>query len=858
MPITSLSFAHGANSPGRARLLPSRSPRPSGSAGASPSHILALLVTVAAFVSAPQPRAIAQEASEATAEAPATEEAAAEEAAAEESAELPARLLDRDPFDRITLDDANDNAVIETVLLDLPERTVPNPFPTEGVLKLRRLSHPSIPYELNWSAIQKIELFEQMLLEEAERLTASNEFAEAFEYYSFLATNYSRLPALEAALQNHLWREASTTYAAGKRDEAWPVLQALYLRNPEYPRLANAMQAVSDDIIKAHLDDENFAAARATVDALEKAYPKLQLENIARWRAKFETDAQAQMAAARAALAAEQYSEARDAVATARSILPSVEGGAELWKEIQGTAPEIRVGVTQLAAPANLSALPTWPQARVTGVADPRLVDLVDFGAEGGVYASPWGEITTSDDGLQTTLRLSPAAISQGLAPSAIALQLTEMARPDSPRVQDDLAALVDHVSIADGQDVTIHWRHPHIRPETFLQAPLRWLTTTERSPGLWFEPVGKPKPTREQRYQRTGRAAAGENQPRFVVEQVFASDDAAIEALLRGDVDVLDRVPPWQIDRLEKAEDVVIAPYRLPTIHVLIPNFKNPLLETREFRRALSYGIDAESIVRDILLGGGARPGYRTLSGPFPAGATLNDPVGYAYDAEIATRPYEPRLASLLAGVARQTLAKREAEAKRAEERKAQQAAERTAKEKPDAGEHRLSGAAEEQAKEKDPPPPPPLLLAHPADPVARLACQSIKIQLDGVGIPVKLVEFRGDAPAADLKYDLLYAELAMWEPILDARRLLGRHGLAGHTSPLVSLALDQLAQSENWTQARAQLNEIHRIAHYDLPVVPLWQTANYFAYRKSIDGVGENPVTLYQNLPAWRKSFE
>ncbi|MBA3480222.1 MAG: hypothetical protein H0T51_00270 [Pirellulales bacterium] len=835
-----------------------------------------MLLSLVTFASVPRASAIAQEASEATFEEPATDEAAAEE-----SAELPARLLQRDPFDRITLDAANDNAVIETVLLDLPDRVVPNPFPTEGVLKLRRLSHPSIPYELNWQAIQKIELFEQMLLDEAERLTDANEFAEAFEYYSFLATNYSRLPDLEAALQNHLWREASTSYAAGKRDQAWPVLQALYLRNAEYPRLANAVQAVSDDIIKGRLDDENFAAARATVDALEQAYSKLQLENIARWRAKFQADAQAQMENARAALAAEEYSEARDAIAMARSILPSVDGGEELWKEIQGTAPEIRVGVMQLAAPASLSLTPTWPAARVTGVADPRLVDLVDFGAEGGIYASPWGEISTSDDGLQTTLRLSPAAISQGLVPASIALQLTEMARPDSPHVQDDLAALVDRVSIADGQDVTVHWRHPHIRPETFLQAPLRWLTTSERSPGLWFEPVGKSNPTREQRYQRTGRAAAGDNQPRFIVEQVFQNDDAAIEALIRGDVDVLDRVPPWQIDRLEQVDGVVVAPYRLPTIYVLIPNFKNPLLETREFRRAISYGIDAESIVRDILLGGGARPGYRTLSGPFPAGVSQNDPVGYAYDAEIATRPYEPRLASLLAGVARQTLAKREADAKRAEERKAQQAAEKAAKEeadadkeppKPDAGEHRLSGAAEakpaesdkppaateEDAKKQDSPPPPPLILAHPADPIARLACQSIKIQLDGVGIPVKLVEFRGDAPAADLKYDLLYAELAMWEPILDARRLLGRHGLAGHTSPLVSLALDQLAQSENWNQARAQLNEIHRIAHYDLPVIPLWQTVNYFAYRKSIDGVGDNPVSLYQNLPAWRKSFE
>jgi ABC-type transport system substrate-binding protein len=148
--------------------------------------------------------------------------------------------------------------------------------------------------------------------------------------------------------------------------------------------------------------------------------------------------------------------------------------------------------------------------------------------------------------------------------------------------------------------------------------------------------------------------------------------------------------------------------------------------------------------------------------------------------------------------------------------------------------------------------------VLAHSADPLARLACQSIKIQLDQVGIPIKLEEFPGSAPAPELKYDLLYAELAVWEPIFEARRLLGAEGVAGRSSALMAVALDQLARAENWNQARSQLNEIHRIAHFDLSLIPLWQTVNHFAYRKSIEGVGASPVSLYQNVSAWRKSFQ
>jgi hypothetical protein len=783
--------------------------------------------------------------------------------AEEGPAETPARLLDRPPFDRITLNAANGNLAIDTVLLDLPDRKVPDPLPKSGTLSIRRLSHPSIPYAVEWSAVEKVELYEQLLLAEANRLTAAGNFAEAFDYLAFLSTNYPKLEGLEQAMENHLWREASATYAGGKRDEAWPILQALYLRNPRFPRLVNAVQAVSDDLIKERLKADNFAAARSIVDELERAFRELPLTSVAKWRQQFQQDAEAEMTKARAALAEQNYSEARHAVALARAILPSIAGGEELWKQIQSAAPEIRVGVAQAGAAAPFARTPDWAAARVSGLTDPRLVQMVNFGAEGGVYASSLAELRTSQDGLTTTIRLSPAALQQGLLPGALALRLVDMASDDPSRREDDFAAVFDHVSINDGRDVLIKWRRPYIRPEALLQVPLRWLTSAERSPGLWFEAAGNQKQAHERRYQRAGTAAAANGEPRFIVEEQFKDDEAAINALMRGDVDVLDRVPPWQLARLKASDGIVLAPYRLPSVHVLVPNFKNPLIEVREFRRALCYGIDAQNIVRDILLGGQETPGFRTLTGPFPAGSTLTDPAGYAYNADIPARPYEPRLAALLSIAARTTLVKQEVERKKAEE---------TAKRKKLAEE---KGAKLEEAKTPakpaaeaksaegpiDPaklPKPEPLVLAHSTDPLARLACQSIKLQLDQVGIPVKLAEFAGEEPPEKLKYDLLYAELALFEPMSDARGTLGPNGVAGRCSPLMSLALDELPLTENWKQARVQLNEIHRIAHYDLPVIPLWQTVNYCAYRKNVTGVGDQPVSLYQRVSAWRKAAE
>ncbi|BBO33467.1 ABC transporter substrate-binding protein [Lacipirellula parvula] len=782
-------------------------------------------------------------------------------AAAEESVEIPVPLIERPPFDKITLDAANQGLEIETVLLELPDRKVPSPFPTSGSLELRRLSHPSIPYTVQWSSIAKVELFEEMLLAEADRLTAAGKFGEAFNYLAFLAANYPQLPGLEQALQAHLWREASTAYAEKRYEDAWPALVALYERNAEYPRLVNAVQAVSDDLVNQKLQNHNYAAARLLVDALGASFPQLQLANIARWQAKFVSDANAQLTRARSAFDRKDYSEARDAVNFARSIMPEIPGGAELWKQIQETAPEIRVGVTQAATGGVMSQTPAWAVARVSGMVNPRLVEMVDFGAEGGVYASPWAEVKASDDGLRTAITLTPAALDHGLTPGQLALRMAEMAEAGNSRQQSDFAALVDRINLVNGRDVELAWRRPHVRPESFLQLPLRWLGSAAETPGLWFEPLPAKRNGIEWPYQRTGTPANAAGQPRLVVETVFEDDQAALDALFRGDVDAIDRVPPWQLNQVRNSRDVVVVPYRLPTVHVLIPNPANPLLELREFRRALNYGIDANGIVRDIILGGEQQPGFRTLSGPFPAGVALNDPGGYAYNQELLPRPYEPRLAALLAAVARTTLTKRAADKKKAEEAAKAKVAAAEGK-KPDAAKEPSPPATSPEAAaapaEEKPAPPTPLVLAHGTDPVAKLACQSIKMQLDLIGIPVTLKTFAGAAPPQDLQYDLLYVELAVWEPVYDARRLLSSNGVAGRATAMMSAALDQLDHAENWSQARDQLREIHRISHYDLPLIPLWQTVNFFAHRKALTQVGDAPVTLYQNLPQWRKAFE
>ena len=78
-------------------------------------------------------------------------------------------LYQQEPYDTITLDDANKNALLKVRPLDLPERRVPaRPNPDEE-LEIRLFDRPRKVYSVAWGHIVEVKLFERMVLDDAER-----------------------------------------------------------------------------------------------------------------------------------------------------------------------------------------------------------------------------------------------------------------------------------------------------------------------------------------------------------------------------------------------------------------------------------------------------------------------------------------------------------------------------------------------------------------------------------------------------------------------------------------------------------------------------------------------------------------
>ena len=726
------------------------------------------------------------------------------------------KLVDRTPFDQVVLTRAAAGATLDVSPLELPQRPLTT-MPTEGKLAVRLLDRPLEDFELAWTSVAQVKVFEQLLLEEARRLTAAGEFDEAYDYFARLSAEYPSIPGLKDAVSDYLRRNALALYQQQQHDRALAVLVTLEQHDSKHEALPGAVQTIAGEIIERYLREGNYAAARSVLDLWQSRFQGLATAAAAQWQRRFEAAATRQIEQASELIRQNEHIAARRAVGRALAIWPKLDAAQKMLAQIQRDFPFVTVGVLETAPRQPTRRIDDWAALRTSRLVERLLAEEIDFGSEGGIYRSPFGQLSLDESGRELSLTLEPANSSARptaatVAPDSLSRFLLSMADPGSPRYRRDFASVLDGVSLEPPAMVRLHLTRVHVRPEAMLQYP----PPGAKLPAAFTLAEHAP----EQVLFARPPAASGEQPPlQAVVEETMASDEMAVAAILAGDVDVLDRVPPWHIERLRASNEVRVESYRLPTVHVLIPNPRQPLLAKREFRRALCFAIDRDWIVRRVLLGGATLPGFEVVSGPFPAGTTLSDPVRYGYNNQIAARAFEPRLAAILATIAWSGV---------------------------------QNGANEENA---DLPNLPELRLAHPNDPLARVACESIQVQLRRVGIPVALQEFSADdLLAGRVDCDLRYAELAVSEPVTDARVLMDPGGLAGGIrSAYLDAALRKLDEATNWNDVRAALAALHEIAHHELPVIPLWQTTNYFAYRPTVRGIGDSPMTLYQNVEQW-----
>jgi tetratricopeptide (TPR) repeat protein len=794
------------------------------------------------------------------------------QAADEPRAKIEVPLYEQEAYDQITLDEINESKVLKVLPIDFPDRRVPDPFPRGGKLEVRLLDEPESTYEILWSSIERIELFHDLVLKKANELVGDGRLEEAYDYFQHLLDADPELPGLKAAIDNYLYEEAKASQRKARYDEALAMLRELHGRDPEWPGLENALGVVTEKLVERYVEADNYWAARQMVRNLADLCPDHAV--VAKWEADFQAEASALLTEGREA---EQAGRLRQAHAAGRRLMhvwPDLPGGREFIDSIQRQYPRLVVGVTMPAVDCKPGRLHDRASRRSNRLLYRTLMEFVGRGTEGGEYDCPFGEMEVQELGLRLAFRIDAGLCRSVGAPDLtgydLARRLVAMADPRDPAYRGDWAGLVERVSaVRDVYRVNVELRRPHVRPEALLRSvvfarggsPDAAATDVARSGDRPQLAVGGSPASREGAagdnsaerpanhsplavghspvapsagpYRVESRAqdevvyvaspeyALGAGQPKEIVERFCRKGSEAIKLLERGVIHVLDRVNPWDLDKVEAIDGVVVEPYSMPAVHCLVPNLNRPFPARRVFRRALVYGIYREKILKHLLrdqpLGG-----CQVVSGPFSPGISPDDPLDYGYDHALEPRGYDPHLALALAQVA-------------------------------------LSEVAEALEKEGiEVADIPEIVLAHPAHEIARVACTSIQRQLKLVGIPVVLRELSAGMPAqVPDDVDLLYVELTVCEPVVDAGRLLGEGGISGGPSIFMAQALRQLDQATDWKEVPRRLRHIHRLSQKEVTIVPLWQLTDYFAYQRSLKGVGTEPVSLYQNVEQWEPSI-
>lgn len=741
-------------------------------------------------------------------------------------AEIP--LYKLDPYDQITLDKANENKVLKIEPLNLTPKEIARKIKSRGKLTVNLVDSTGKTYEVRWHSIVKAETFGELILNKAVKFSAAGKFDDAFDYFTFLLRKKPKTPGLNEAIDKSLQAEVMRANEKQQYDGALALLRELHSRNPEFPKIESAQGKMTDKLVEQYISKRDYVSARTLLRSLAATFPENTV--VALWRDRLQGETAPLLAEARAAIDSGRWGKAAELSRRITEIWPDLPGARQLALTVHRKFSRVVVGVGSFAVDFTPGKLNDWPARRDSRLVYRTLAEFAGPSIEGGNYICPVGEISSEALGRRMAIKLKPgirwAKGDNTLSNSDVSIRLLEMAVPGNPAYRLDWADLIGAVSLRGVYGVEVELRRAHVRPEAMLQivlTPQNYTASSGEPPPTNGPLVVKSRSEQETIFTANDQYFAVEpGQPMEIVERRYDTVALAVRALKRGDIEVLDRVNPWTLTELRREEELVVQPYALPLIHCLVPNLHRPLLSDRTFRRALAYGIHRWAIL-ELMLGGKEVPGCKVTSSPFPLSIGPNDPMGYASDESIKPRPYEPRLTIALANVSLQNYID--------------------------------SPAGKKQKLEEMP----TLVLAHPSDEIASGACASIQLQLKLVGIPVELRPITGPMPErVPDDVDLLYVELATWEPVVDARRLLGEDGMSGKCSPYMSQALRRLDEAVEWGQVRTCLHRVHRLAHADVAVVPLWQVVDHFAYRERVRGISTRPVSLYQNIEQWRPAFQ
>ncbi len=741
-----------------------------------------------------------------------------------EKADLKGPYVDSEPFDLIFLNQSGEDAILKIKPL---EGALPStPLPERGQLVFEFFSGEDERFEVPYSSIEKIQTFNELLVDEADQWIVEKEYAKAFRNLFHVYNRGGKDdPKMVASMMSCLFLDGKENFESGEFELALSIFEDIYEKDPSFqvpgiPQpLVDIVMACHNGMIKKRFDNEDYVGVRKQLGAVIEKYGPTADRLNQEWTTSFLKRSNELLEQARIFAAEGKGREAHLAAKQSDQMFPDRPEVLELQGQLLLQFPLIVVGVSQKAADADPNRIENWASRRVGRLTQRTIIENTGLTDEGGKFEFLNGTIFPADDvGLKYVMELNdqpPGFAIPPLTAFQLSMRLTSFADARSPNYKVAWAKILDAVEIEDENRVSFTLRTPFVRPEALLKLP-------------YSDPDENGQPDQNGFYvlmAEDNDIKTFELNPRYprivdrqhpvIVEQVFSSASKAVDQLIAGNIDVIDRAPIADLERLKSAEGVKVRAYILPTVHMLVPKIRGELNHDPNFRNGLSHAIDRRMLVNDVICDGTPVNGCDEISGPFPIGTEENDQIAYAYDLKVRPLAFNSQMGMVMVNLALRA----------------------------------------QPPVRPDPIPSPLLVIAHPDSSLAANASAAIARMWSEIGVETTTRELKpGESVPQDQQWDFLYLEVTMEEPLVDAAAIVGSGGIANDVSAPIEQTLRNLSYAQSWQSACADLRRLHRQTAIDLSVIPLWQVKEHFAYRNTVREIGRDLIHLYQNVDRWK----
>jgi peptide/nickel transport system substrate-binding protein len=669
--------------------------------------------------------------------------------------------------------------------------------------------------------IKRIEYFEDMLLEEMDRRIQARDFLRAFECALRVRSRNPSWAGLEDHVNRLLFAEGTVALVNNDAERGLRLLRELHARKPDYPGLLDRLAESYGSRISRAFELGLFARGRQVLRELDRLAPNHATVREMRDRFVAKARGLVQEAAKRSG------PERVDALAEALRVWPSLEGAGAQYVEAFAAEPTLDVAVADVPRP---------PGPWVRSPADERTSRLLylpilaadDDEAMKGQRPGQLAEaLEATDQGRRLSLRVRPGIAwsdgSRDVSAFDVARALAERAEPSSPHYNARWADLLERVDLPDEARVEVRLARAFLRPGAWLLGPVGpshvgpdgRLTSAQGARLLVGDGPYRLASAGAQAVQfRAADASATTPAPkvRRIREVRPGGPQGAYGALVGGEVSLAEHVPSDRLTKLAAMPDIKVGHYANPSLHRLALDGRNPALRNRTLRRALSYAIDRRTLLEETLLGHPADDDDVVADGPFARGSFADAP-------DVKPLGYDPLLARMLVAAAKKEL-----------------------------------GVPEIK-----------LTLEYPTIPEAEAVVPKLVEAFELVGLKIEATA----RPETDLeselrtgrKFDLAYRASRCDDPLRGAGNLIcpgydappSADPLTSVASPRILQLLLELERAPEMPSARGILLVIDRESRDELPVIPLWQLRDHYAWRARLKGPAEVMDTLYQGIESW-----